>query len=50
MDLFKRWSNEFNTDSAYDNNCKSFKYKAKLLENTEADGMKEILRNAITAF
>ena len=39
----------FGADIANDNNFKSFKYKAKLLENTEADGTNVILRNATIA-
>ena len=45
MDVFKRWS----TDSKDANDFKSFKYKAKLLENTEADWANEILKNATIA-
>ena len=36
----------FNTDIANNNNFKSFEYKAKLLENTEAEGANGILKNA----
>ena len=36
----------FKTDIANTNNFKSFKYKAKLLENTEADEAYGILKNA----
>ena len=39
----------FNADIADDNNFKSFKYKTKLLGNTEADGNKGILKNTATA-
>ena len=39
----------FNADIANDNNIKSFKYQAKLLGNTEADGAHGILNNATTA-
>ena len=39
----------FNADVANDNNFKSFKYKAKLLENTEADGVNGILNSATIA-
>ena len=35
---------DFNADIS--NNFKSYKYKAKLLEKTEADGKNEILKNA----
>ena len=37
----------FNADISNDNNFKSFKYKVKLLENTEVDGANGILKNAI---
>ena len=40
---------DFNADVANDNNFKSFKYKAKLLENTEADGVNGILNSAAIA-
>ena len=40
---------DFNADVANDNNFKSFKYKAKLLENTEADGVNGILNSATIA-
>ena len=36
----------FNANVANDNNFKSFKYKAKLLGNTEADRVNAILKNA----
>ena len=36
----------FNADISNDNNFKSFKYKVKLLENTEVDGANGILKNA----
>ena len=39
----------FNTDTEDNNNFKSFKYKAKLLENTEISGANRILKNAIIA-
>ena len=39
----------FNADIANTNKFKSFIYNAKLLENTEADGAKEILKNATIA-
>ena len=39
----------FNTDTEDNNNFKSFKYKAKLLENTEINGANRILKNAIIA-
>ena len=39
----------FNEDIADNNNFKSFKYKAKLLGNTSADGANGILRNATIA-
>ena len=35
----------FNADIDYDNNFKSFKYKAKSLGNTGADGTNVILKN-----
>ena len=34
----------FNADTANDIDFTSFEYKAKLLENTEADGVKGILK------
>ena len=40
---------DFNADVANDNNFKSFKYKAKLLQNTEADGVNGILNSATIA-
>ena len=39
---------ELNEDIAIDNNFKSFKYKAKLLENTKPDGANGMLKNAAT--
>ena len=39
----------FNADIANTNNFKYFMYKAKLLENTEADGDNVILKNATVA-
>ena len=36
--------NNFNADIADDNAFKSFSYKVKLLENTSADGVNEILK------
>ena len=39
-------ANDFNADIAKTNNFKSFLYKAKLLENIEADGINWILKNA----
>ena len=39
----------FNVYIANDNNFKPFKYKAKLLGNTEADNANGILKNAIIA-
>ena len=39
----------FNVDIANDNDFKSFKYKAKLLRNTEADVANGILKNATIA-
>ena len=39
--LLKRWSKYFNNDIENTNDFKSFKYKAKLLGNTEADGNNE---------
>ena len=38
----------FNNDIVNTNSFKSFMYIAKLLRNTEADGVNEILRNATT--
>ena len=40
---------KFNVDIEETNNFKSFKYKAKLLENTVADGTNGILKNAAIA-
>ena len=40
---------DFNADIANDNNCKSLKYKAKLLGNTEADNANGILKNTTIA-
>ena len=40
---------KFNVDIEDTNNFKSFKYKAKLLENTVADGTNGILKNATIA-
>ena len=40
---------DLNADIANANNFKSFMYKAKLLENTEADRANGILKNATTA-
>ena len=40
---------DFNADIANTKNFKSFMYKAKLLENTEADGANGILKNATIA-
>ena len=37
---------DFNGDIAITDGFKSFKYKAKLLENTEADGANVVLKNA----
>ena len=39
----------FNADIANNNNFKSFKYKAKSLENTEAINANRILKNATIA-
>ena len=39
----------FNAGSANNNNFKSFKYKAKLLGNTAADGANRVLTNATIA-
>ena len=39
----------FNADNENTNNFKSFKYKAKLLGNTVADGANVILKNATIA-
>ena len=44
----KEEATNFNSDIANDNNFKSFKYKAKLLEN-KADGPNGILKNATIA-
>ena len=40
---------DFNADIANDDNFKSFKYKAKLLGNTEADNANRILKNETVA-
>ena len=40
---------DFDADIAQDNNFKSFEFKAKLLENTEAENANEILKNATIA-
>ena len=40
---------DFNADFANDNNFKSFKHKAKLLENTEADNANGILKETVIA-
>ena len=40
---------DFNADIANDNNFKFFKYKTKLLRNTEADNANGILKNATIA-
>ena len=40
---------DFNADIANTNNFKSFMYKPKLLENTEADGGNGILKTATVA-
>ena len=45
----KNEATNFNADTANDANFKSFKYKAKLLENIEADGANGILKNATIA-
>ena len=39
---------DFNADIANTNDFKSFKYRATLLENTEADGANRILKNVIS--
>ena len=39
---------DFNADIANTNHSKSFRYKAKLLENNEADGANRILKNAVS--
>ena len=39
----------FNADIANEGNVKTFKYKAKLLENTIANGANGVLRNAAIA-
>ena len=50
MFFSKNEATNFSVDVANDNNFKSFKYKAKLLRNTEADNVNGILKNAkITA-
>ena len=41
MVLSKDEATNFNVDIANDNNFKSFKYKVKLVGNTEADGANE---------
>ena len=41
-------ASSFNNDIVNTNSFKSFTYIAKLLRNTEADGVNEILRNATT--
>ena len=41
----KEEATNLNADIAHSNTFKSFKYKSKLLENTEADGKNGILRN-----
>ena len=46
MVLSKDEATNFNADIANDNNFKSFKYKVKLVGNTEADGANGILKNA----
>ena len=46
--LWLYWKNEatnFNSDIAHTDGFKSFKYKAKLLENTEPDGENGIRKN-----
>ena len=43
---FKDEATNFNSNIENTDNFKSFKYKAKLLENTEADGVNETLKNA----
>ena len=50
--LFIIWSNFFNVDIINENNFKTFKHKAKLLENTVAqadNAANEILKNAALA-
>ena len=49
MVLSKDEATNFNVDIANDNNFKSFKYKVKLVGNTEADGANGILKNATVA-
>ena len=39
-------TDEFDVDTANNNNFKSFEYKTKLLGNTAADGANEFLWNA----
>ena len=39
----------FNADISHDNNFKSFKYKAKILGNTEADNAIGILKDVASA-
>ena len=41
---------DFNADIANDNNFKSFKYKAKILGNTEADNAIGILKDVTSVF
>ena len=43
---FKDEVTNFNSNIENTDNFKSFKYKAKLLENTEADGVNETRKNA----
>ena len=45
----KEEATNFNADIANDNNFQSFKYKAKLLENTQADNTNGILKNVTIA-
>ena len=47
--LNKDEATNFNADIVNNNNFKSFMYKAKLLENTEADGINGILKNTAIA-
>ena len=49
MIYFKDEATNFKTDVVNDNKFKSFKYNAKLLENTVADGANAVSRNATIA-
>ena len=43
----KDQATDFNADNTNTNNFKFFMHEVKLLENSEADGTNEILKNAI---